>query len=325
MPELPESRTDSEHRIFPLLAIQVTLFPETGIAIGITNHHAVGDASSIVGFIKAWSSAAKLDGKDENLDEKSSLPILDRSLIKDPTGRFNIYWNQLRAMKIGDSQVTTPTNKVRATFVLKKSDIEKLKKLALESENGASLHLSSFTVTIAYFWTCLDRAEAEAIGDDDDEFFGFPVDARSRLEPAVPAAYFGNCLLFVVVQSTHGVIKGKDGFLTAAKLVGEVIRDKVNKKGELMRDADDLLKKYGPLLGKRAFGVAGSPKFDLYGTDFGWGKPVKFEAVSIDRDENVSISLCKSREFEGGLEMGVSMPKKAMVAFAAEFHHGLSF
>lgn len=326
--ELPESRTDSEHRIYPLLAIQVTLFPETGIAIGVTNHHVVGDASSIVGFIKAWSSAAKLDGKDENLDEKISLPIFDRSLIKDPTGRFNIYWNQMRAFKIGDSKSTTPTNKVRATFVLKKSNIEKLKKLALESENanGASIHLSSFTVTIAYFWTCIDRAAAEAgenIGDDDKEYFGFAVDTRSRMEPAAPAAYFGNCLMFVVVQSTHGVIRGKDGFWSAAKLVGEVIRDKVNKKGELLRDADDLLNKYVPLMGKRSFGVAGSPKFDLYGTDFGWGKPVKFEAVSIDSDQNVSVSLCKSREFEGGLEVGVSLPNKTMDALAAVFHHGL--
>lgn len=329
VPELPESRIDSEsgYRMFPLLAIQVTLFPETGIAVGVTNHHVAGDASSIVGFIKAWSSVAKLGGGDEHLAETNALPFFDRSVIKDPTGRMNIYWNQMRAIKLGDSKSTTPTNKFRATFVLQKSDIEKLKNRVMERERGSIHHLSSFTVTIAYFWACIDQSAAEAgevIGDDEEEFFGFAVDARSRQETAVPAAYFGNCLGFVVAQSTHGVMRGEEGFYVAAKLVGELIRDKVNKKGELLSDADEWLSKYGPLFGKRGFGVAGSPKFDIYGADFGWGKVAKFEAVSIDGDANASISLCKSREFEGGLEMGVSLPKTTLDAFAAAFYRGFN-
>ncbi|KAH6789533.1 hypothetical protein C2S51_004539 [Perilla frutescens var. frutescens] len=329
VPELPESGTDSEsgYKMFPLLAIQVTLFPETGIAIGVTNHHVAGDASSIVAFIKAWSSVAKLGGEDEHLAQNNALPFFDRSVIYDPSGRMDIYWNQMRKFKLGDSKLITPTNKVRATFVLRRSDIEKLKNKVMEGEQGSVHHLSSFTVAIAYFWNCIDQSAAEAgemIGDDEDEYFGFAVDARSRTEPAVPAAYFGNCVGFVVAQSTHGAIKGEGGFLAAAKLVGELIRDKVNKKGELLSDADDWLVKYGPLIGKRCFGVAGSPRFNIYGADFGWGKAVKYEAVSIDGDPNPSVSLCKSREFEGALEMGVSFPNRTMDAFATAFYHGLN-
>lgn len=232
----------------------------------------------------------------------------------------------MRATKLGDSQPTAAAaNKVRATFVLKRTDIEKLKKLVLEREPD-SIHLSSFTVTVAYFWTCIARSaaeEGETINDDDGEFFGFPVDARGRLEPPVPAAYFGNCVALAVAESSHGVIKGEGGFVAAAKLVGEVIRDKVNKKGELMRDADEWVVKLSSLMAKRGFGVAGSPKFDLYGADFGWGKAAKYEAVSIDGDGSVSISLCKSREFEGGLEMGVCLPQRGMDAFASVFYDGL--
>lgn len=329
VPQLPESTTYSEYKKIPLLAIQVTHFPEVGIVIGVTNHHVAGDASSIVGFLKAWSSTAKLGGEGEfdHLARNKALPFYDRSVIRDPTARAEIYWNQMRSYKLGESQpgAITPTNKVRATFILQKSDIEKLKKLVLDRQPD-SIHLSSFTVTIAYFWSCVDRSSAEAgeeIGDDDTEFFGFAVDARGRVDPPLPAAYFGNCLGFVAVESRHGVIRGEDGFFVAAKLVGELIRDKVNKKGELLSDADEWLVKLAPLLSKRCFGVAGSPKFDVYGVDFGWGKAVKYEAVSIDADPNVSISLCKSRDFEGGLELGVSMPKRAMDAFAAVFNHGL--
>ncbi|KAG6432377.1 hypothetical protein SASPL_103953 [Salvia splendens] len=327
VPKLPESVTDSESgcRKFPLLAIQVTHFPEIGIVIGVTNHHVAGDASSIVGFLKAWSSTAKLGGEAE-----FAPPFYDRSVLKDPTGRREIYWNQMQSLKFGESKPggILPTNKVRATFILQKTDIEKLKKVVMEREpDSNSIHISSFTVTIAYFWSCVDRSTAEAgeeeIGDEDAEFFGFAVDARSRTDPPQPAAYFGNCVGFVVAESRHGVIRGEEGFQAAAKVVGEVIRDKVNKKGELLSDADEWLVKFAPVLRSRAFGVAGSPKFDVYGVDFGWGKAVKYEAVSIDGDPNLSLSLCRSRDFERGLELGISMSKRAVDAFATAFYHGL--
>ncbi|KAI3472304.1 hypothetical protein Pfo_030853 [Paulownia fortunei] len=325
IPDLPEPRIESESgfKIIPLLAIQVTLFPEAGVCIGFTNHHVIGDASSIVGFVKAWSSVAKLGGDEELLADNHSLPFYDRSVIKDPSGRVNIFWNQMRQFQVGPSHLKFPTNKVRATYILQKNDIQILKNLVLAREPGF-IHLSSFTVTTAYVWACLAKSAAEAgekVDDDEPEYFGFAVDARHRLDPPLPAAYFGNCVAFVVAESTHGLLKGRDGFFVAVELVGELISKKVNNKEELLRDADDWLVKYGPLLGKRTFGVAGSPKFDLYDTDFGWGKPKKYESVSIDRDS--SMSLCKSREFEGGLEIGFSLPKKKMDAFAAVFSDGL--
>ncbi|KAL0379639.1 UNVERIFIED_CONTAM: Malonyl-coenzyme:anthocyanin 5-O-glucoside-6'''-O-malonyltransferase [Sesamum angustifolium] len=324
-PDLPEPKTDSESgfKIIPVLAIQVTLFPGTGICIGISNHHAIGDASSIVGFIKAWSRAAKLGENQQLSAENQSLPFNDRSAIKDPSGRANIFWNQLRLFPLASTHSKLPTNRVRATFILRKNDIQILKNLALAGEPGL-IHLSSFTVTTAYVWSCLAKSAAESgeeVDDNEPEYFGFTVDARHRMESPVPATYFGNCVAFVVVESTHGLLRGRDGFVSAVKSVGELITNKANNKEEILRDADNWLVKYWPLLGKRLFGVAGSPKFDLYDTDFGWGRPKKYESVSIDRGG--SISLCKSREFEGGLEIGVSLPRKKMDAFAAIFVDGL--
>ncbi|KAG6403251.1 hypothetical protein SASPL_135468 [Salvia splendens] len=254
VPKLPESTTDSESgcRKSPLLAIQVTHFPEIGIAIGVTNHHVAGDASSIVGFLKGWSSTAKLGGEAE-----FAPPFYDRSVLKDPTGRTELYWNQMRSLKFGESKpgaitireepcnattlvscndvkfkvskissslififkrnnaagiafTITPTNKVRATFILQKTDIEKLKKLVLEGEpDSNSIHISSFTVATAYFWWCTDRSAAEAgdqIGDEVAEYFGFAADARSRTDPPLPATYFGDCVGFVLAESRHGVV-----------------------------------------------------------------------------------------------------------------------
>ncbi|GFP82286.1 malonyl-coenzyme:anthocyanin 5-o-glucoside-6'''-o-malonyltransferase [Phtheirospermum japonicum] len=310
---------DSGFDKIPLLAVQITLFPETGISIGITNHHVAGDASSIVGFIKAWCSFAKL-GENGKIPVN---PVYDRSLIRDPSGRADIFWNQIRASKLGASVAKLPTNRFRATFILRKNEIEMLKNLAL-AKNPGLVHLSSFTVTTAYVWACMAKSAGPAgenIDENEPEYFGFAVDGRQRLDPPLPAAYFGNCLPFVVAEIEHGFLRGEDGFSTAAKSIGDLIANKVNNKDELMREADEWLVKYGPLFRKRYVGVAGSPKFDLYDADFGWGKPSKYEAVSIDRES--SISLCRSRECEGGLEIGLSLVREKMDAFAAIFHDGL--
>ncbi|KAG8388578.1 hypothetical protein BUALT_Bualt02G0139900 [Buddleja alternifolia] len=76
------------------------------------------------------------------------------------------------------------------------------------------------------------------------------------------------------------------------------------------------------MIGKRVFGVAGSPRLYSYGADYGWGSVKKYEVVSIDSDG--SISLGKSRELKGSLEIGLSMTKVKMDALAAIFDQGLT-
>ncbi|KAK6162467.1 hypothetical protein DH2020_002308 [Rehmannia glutinosa] len=326
VPDLPQPRTEHESGIktIPLFAVQITIFPDIGICLGFTNHHAIGDASSIVGFVKAWSSIAMQDGNVELLAHNHSVPFYDRSVIKDPLGLANTFWSQMNVFRIEPLPLTFPTNKLRATYIFTKNNIQKLRNFVQTKKPASITHLSSFTITTAYVWTCLVKSAVDAgeeVDDEEPEHFVFAVDARRRLDPPVPAAYFGNCVAFGITESTHGQLKGDGGFLIAVRLIGEVISKKVNNKDEILRDAEKWMSKFSSLNTKRAFGVAGSPKFDLYGTEFGWGKPNKFEVVSIDGTG--SMSLCNSREFEGGLEIGLCLPNKKMEAFAAIFSTGL--
>ncbi|XP_073064962.1 phenolic glucoside malonyltransferase 1-like [Primulina eburnea] len=323
VPDLPEPVIDSESGFnkVPLLSLQITLFPGSGICIGVCNHHSIGDASSIVGFIKAWASVCRLGGDGELFAPSQSVPspFYDRSVIKDPLGLKNIFWNKLKEIKIEAVPLTFPTNLVRATYVLQKNDIQRLKNLVL-SKNPDFLHLSSFTVTAAYVWTCLVKAAAEAgeeVDPDEPEHFSFAVDARERLNPPLSSSYFGNCLALAKTASTYRQLKETDGFFTAVKLIGDLISKKVNNRDEIISDAGTWFTEYMVLFGKRLFSVAGSPKFNLYDVDFGWGRPKKHEAVSIDGGP--SMSLSKSGQFEGGLEIGLSLPKVKMDAFATVF------
>ncbi|KAL3615233.1 hypothetical protein CASFOL_040894 [Castilleja foliolosa] len=328
IPQPPPIITDDEssnHKL-EVFAIQITFFPGRGICIGLANHHVVGDASSILGFIRAWASTCKLGGDDDD----KSLPVFDRDLLKDPLGLSSIYWNGNKNIPLKLSSFPLPTKRVRATYVLDQSDIKKLKDSVI-AKFPDFVHPSSFVMAAAYVWSCLVKSlmayeEGEdkiEVDDDEMEYFLFAADGRARIDPSLPENYFGNCLFPGLVNVRHEELVGDNGFFVAAKTIGEEIRNNVNNKEKVMNGLDEnTMAKLGSLAQKRMFSVSGSARVDLYGgADFGWGKASKMETLSID-GERYSMSLCKERDCEGGLEVGLSLSKVKMDAFAALFADG---
>ncbi|KAL0374147.1 UNVERIFIED_CONTAM: Malonyl-coenzyme:anthocyanin 5-O-glucoside-6'''-O-malonyltransferase [Sesamum radiatum] len=303
VPEIDPVTVESEYQRVPVMALKVTLFSGRGVCVGFANLHCLGDASSVVGFIQAWASINKLGGDEEFLTNHadSSLPILDRSVINYPLGLDTIFWKVIRKVPLKSSSFPLPTNRVRATYILRQADIKKLKDLVLAKKPGL-LQVSSFVVTTSYVWTCFVKSEEQVDDDDVLELFIFAADIRARIDPPVPANYFGNCL----------------------EAIADQIKNRVNNKEEVLKGAENWLADINKMKAMRAFGVSGSPKFDLSSADFGWGRARKLEVVSIDGEKH-SMSLCKSRDSEGGLEVGMSLPKARMEAFAAIFEEGLRF
>ncbi|KAI3470283.1 hypothetical protein Pfo_026946 [Paulownia fortunei] len=290
-PHLPPATRSENSITCPVLALQVTLFPGQGLCIGFITHHAVADASNC-------------------------LPFYDRKTVTNLNGLDSIYWDLIVEFSspVEPPPVKLPFNKLRETFVLKKEEIQELKNLVLAKFPGVA-YLSSFTVMCALVWVCSAKSAApggEEVAEDEPEYFGFVADCRGRLKP--------HCLL--ITSATHGEVKGPDGFVMAAKAIGQAIKENVYNEKGIVYDAENWPEEYGKLIGKRQYGVAGSPRFDFYAADYGWGKPKKFEALFIDGGG--AISLCKSRDFEGGLEIGLSKPKVQMDAFATVFRDVLS-
>ncbi|KAK6141139.1 hypothetical protein DH2020_025112 [Rehmannia glutinosa] len=281
-----------------------------GVCFGFTNHHAIGDASSIVRFIKAWASVNKF-GHDAKLIDDKLVPYYDRTAVEDPEGLDKIYWNLIKRSRVVESPpISFPLNKLRQTFVITKDEVQKLKNFVQEKRPGK--HITSFTVTCAMVW----RRKQRRWRTTSQNSSASPPTAADA-EPAVTGGVLRNCLAFVKAESTHGLLKGNDGFVTAAECIGEAIQRTVYNEKGILDGAEKWPLEFGKLIGKRLFGVAGSPRFDLYDADYGWGRPKKFESPSIDGD--TSMSLCKSRDFEGGLEIGLSRPEKDLSAFAAIF------
>ncbi|KAK4486882.1 hypothetical protein RD792_006190 [Penstemon davidsonii] len=225
----------------------------------------------------------------------SQLPPLNRTTFQDLDGLDSICWNQVKVSRPTLIPTSFSNNKVRATFVMSKDDVQKLKDVVLERRPNMA-YVSTFTVA------CAHGAFKSALAWDIFwELFG--------------SNETGN-------ESWRIERKLNDGFLDAVQAIGEEIRKTVyNENGVLDSIRKISVVEFRSLIGKRALYVAGSPRLDVYGVDFGWEKVKKYESVNIDLYR--SISIYKSREIEGGIEIGFSGSKIQMDAFTTIFKEGL--
>ncbi|KAK2996062.1 hypothetical protein RJ640_022706 [Escallonia rubra] len=317
VPQLSPVTRTPDSTIVPIFAIQVTLFPDSGVSVGFTKDHVLCDASTIFDFMKAWGLITKSRG-EKMIFASGCLPFYDRTTIRDTTEEQETsLWRVVGKIKRQDYQAPSfPADLVRSTFVITRNDIQRLKNMASGAER-----VSSFVVVCAYMWTCLAKCYAafnEALHEDDVEHMSFVVNCRARLDPPLPKTYFGNCLAPCLPTIRSAILLGPDGFLTASRLIGQTIGMKL--RGVLNFSVNDL-SDFEARSGQRMLGVAGSPKFNFYEIDFGWGTPKKYEVVSRNYSGTMSLMGCK--DSDGGLEIGLSLPNFKMDAFTAIFFDGL--
>ncbi|XP_031092279.1 phenolic glucoside malonyltransferase 1-like [Ipomoea triloba] len=232
VPSLPPiSRAADGSGVIPVLALQVTLFP----CVGVTNHHAIGDASSIFGFMKAWAffSSQKHENTSPVSFPEEFRPFYDRSVIQDRKGLGTHIWNRMKNIRIEDTHVhrlPLITDKARATFVVTRDDIQRLKNHIL-SRRPDLVHVSSFTMICSYVWNCLVKSRHETNPEsnaDEDDYFFCAADYRARLDPPVPRNYFGNCILGFVGKVKRKQLVGEEGFEEAAVVIGESIHSQLD-------------------------------------------------------------------------------------------------
>ncbi|KAH6809074.1 hypothetical protein C2S51_026857 [Perilla frutescens var. frutescens] len=316
--QLPPAVYSSDDIKFSALAIQVTFFPNQGICIGFTYRHTICDAGGFFAFVHAWASINKLNG-DAHLDG-NILPFYDRSRVQDANKLTTITWDRIKTSRPTVSLIIPlPLHKVRATFILTNAQIEKLRNFAM-IKKPAMARVSSFVVVCAHVWSCLAKSAGEEVADDEPEYLTSPVDCRARLHPPLPETYFGNCLVFLRADSTHGRLKGNEGFVAAVEAIVAAIGRIVDSGGGILDGFENQLERDSELIGKRWVPIAGSPRIDHYGGDYGWGSTLsKYEYIHIDFDG--AVNLCKARD--GGVEIGLSMPMLKMDAFASQFNKNL--
>ncbi|KAM7252573.1 hypothetical protein ACFE04_008082 [Oxalis oulophora] len=271
-----------------IISLQITSFSGFGFCIGITTYHAILDGKSTSIFMKSWAYLCKNLCKENenyllNLELPAHLkPCLDRTLIKDPTGKLEklnfdrmlIYAAMInpeanpRSLKVAKTKSLKGAKEhVRATFHLSRQDINKVREKIMSKLNF----------------------------DDTYQVF------LSRLVPPVPANYFGNCVApskLMIVEKKDVV--GEEGHVNVVKTISDSIKSL--KEYGYFESAEEVMNTFSKMepspLGLIA--VGGSPKFELYGVDFGWGRPRK---VDKETTKPNCISMVDSRDQSGGIQI----------------------
>ncbi|KAL4369042.1 hypothetical protein GQ457_05G028500 [Hibiscus cannabinus] len=314
------------------IALQITLFPNTGFCVGIVAHHAVLDGKTTTMFIKSWAYICK-QGNTENSSLPPELtPVLDRSVLRDPGGVDMLYLKTWFDSMGSDSDTDKKSLKilpnkgeaeslVRATVEITREDLKKLRESVLSKlpDTGKDLHLSTFVLTYAYIATCIVRSRGG--NGDRDVAFGFAIDCRPRLDPPVPGNYFGSCNTMTGEFAKARDFLDENGFVFGAQKVSDLVKQ-VKEKGVLegIETKLSLVLNIGVEFATKSLqliSVAGSPGFGVYGSDFGWGKPVKVVVVSIDK--NGAVSLAESRDGSRGVEVGLALKIQEMEKFSSLF------
>nr|DAD24567.1 TPA_asm: hypothetical protein HUJ06_026031 [Nelumbo nucifera] len=327
-PLVPKLPSFSDSKVVQLLALQITLFPNSGFSIGITSSHVVADGKSTFHFISSWASICR-QGGDSSLSS-GSLPFYDRTIINEPEGLTKaIYLKEIEKFNPTDSSssqssevVPTDTSALKTTLGLSRGDINRLKQWVLaqhrkdEDQIAPPLRFSAFVVTCAVMWVCLIKAGVTISSPSKEmEHLLFLVDCRGRLrDPPVPPTYFGNCLAPCFVDAKKIDLVGKDGIVIAAKAIADAIK---RLEDGILRGAE---RWPSEVLWREKEGmvwVSGSPKFGAYEMDFGWGKPKKYEMLGVVGERNFSVF--DGRDGEDAVEVGLSLPNPKLEAFTTFF------
>ncbi|KAJ4841666.1 hypothetical protein Tsubulata_019412 [Turnera subulata] len=330
------------------IALQITYFPYQGFCIGISTHHAILDGKSSIMFVKAWAHFCKLREEEEEHERPSLppelIPCLDRTLVQDPEDIASVLlndWSVLTRKMLGkDSNPKSlkllpfaptgdSTERVRATFRLSREDIRRIRervsldldKVSKDSHQPKPLHLSSFVIVYAYTSGCMFKARE--LANNKMVLIGFVADCRARLEPPLPANYFGNCIVFTRTTPTQAknIMDGNTGVAFFAKELSGCVTELGEGVHKQAKESLSVFAKVD-LVEADTIAVAGSTRLEVYGTDFGWGRPKKVEVTSIDRTG--SISIAESGDGSGGVEIGCVLKKHQMQTFSSLFVGGIS-
>ncbi|KAL4388884.1 hypothetical protein GQ457_09G004760 [Hibiscus cannabinus] len=269
---------------YPLLLVQVTKFKCGGVCLGIGVQHTLGDAIASVHFINSWADIAR--GLSPAL-----APFMDRTLLRardPPTPKFHhVEYDPSPQLKKANDDVKPSCV---STFKITVDQLNALKSKA-NASNGSKY--TGFNILAAHIWRCASKARG--LSYDQQTKIYFPVDGRSKLNPPLPAGYFGN-VIFVTSEITRAGDLETESFVDTVRRIHGGLKQ-IND--EYLRSALDYTEKVSDLStlvrGPHTFRcpnlvVNSWLRFPFYDADFGWGRPIYVGPANVVQ-EGINLLL----------------------------------
>jgi len=283
----------------PMVGVQVTKLID-GVVIGIAINHLIADGYSTWHFMSSWAELCR----------GSSViclpPLHDRTVARNIKVKLNIN------PPTRDSYVNgTKTQKLPLRgkiFHFSKKMMEEIKTRANKNREGKPF--SCFQALGAHLWQGVTRARK--LAPEDPTVFTIVIDCRTRVDPPLPRNYFGNAIHSIYGVTAAGLLQS-NGLSFAANMLQQVIDSHgakaIKQKNEKWEQNPKL---YGLSdVGMNSVTVGSSPRFEVYESDFGWGRPVRVRSGCNNKFDGM-VYLYPGQEGGGSVDVEITLLPQTM-------------
>jgi len=297
----------------PLLAVQVTELLD-GIFIGCSFNHVVVDGKSVCHFINSWAEISR-SCCHHQISKPPTLVRWFPNGVQRPI-RFPFTLEQQNNHSDELSFSSSNEEKLCLSNRLFHFTKEKIKQLKSKiNEEISTIKISSLQALLTHLWCSVMRSKQF---DPQEEVFNIvAIGVRPRLVPPLPEYYFGNALVSCMVKMKVGELLEEGGLCKGACEMNKLIASHTDEK--LKNHYESWLRNptflsITDLTENNFLIIGGSPWFDVYGNDFGWGKPV---AVRSGTKLNGVVIVFAGIE-EGSVDLQVCLPHEIFEAMESD-------
>ncbi|BAT77856.1 hypothetical protein LR48_Vigan09g015500 [Vigna angularis] len=289
----------------PLLSVKITELLD-GVFIGCSMNHAIGDGTSYWNFFNTWSEIFQAHAQGHEYGVPISRhPIHNRWF---PDGCDPLINLPFKHHDQFIRRFETPQLRERI-FHFSAESIAKLK--ARANSESKTPKISSFQSLSAHVWRCITRARQ--LPHDEVTSCKLAMNNRARMEPPLPHEYFGNCISVVSAGTTVGELLENDLGWAAWKVRQAV----ANQNDGAVRHAvkewlqRPVVYQLGVHFDSRSVTMSSSPRFDMYGNEFGMGKAVAVLSGYANKFDG-NVTSYPGSEGGGSIDLEVSLSPDAM-------------
>ncbi|BFG41305.1 hypothetical protein CerSpe_275790 [Prunus speciosa] len=303
---------------YPIFALQVTYFKCGGVSIGVSMDHRVADGFAALHFVNTWSAIARGDVT------KINPPFMDRTILRarnPPQPAFYHIEYETCAEKelVYDLQKTT--NITASTFRLTREQLNILKSKSKEDagNNSNPINYTTFEMLAGHIWRCV--CKARKLPDDQKTKLRIPTDGRSRLQPPLPAGFFGNVTFRTAHIAAARDIQSKPTWYAASCIHNALAR----MDNDYLRSALDHLELQTPCLSQPPVGpppiwcphlqINAWIRLPIHDADFGWGRPIFMGPGRAYPLDGMSL-LLPSATNDGSLSLIITLQSEHMKSFS---------
>ncbi|XP_052151911.1 uncharacterized acetyltransferase At3g50280-like [Oryza glaberrima] len=301
----------------PVLAAQVTELAD-GMFIAMSLNHGVADGFTFWHLFRTWSEINRRRGADSaDLELSTPPPVFDRWFVDGIPAPIPLPFAKLEDMV--RRPVYTPVEECFLHFSAESVRTLKEKANAEMAAAGAAATatISSLQSVVAHIWRAVCRARR--LAPELETRHGLSVGLRARVKE-VPQEYMGNTVVGAVARATAGELLG-GGLGWAAWLLNRAVASAGDVASvRRMLPAWPETPRFVTVASLQNAGVmviSGSPRFDVFGNDFGWGRPVGVRSGAGNKLDG-KMTVYEGRGGGGSMAVEICLAPEALARLVAD-------